>query len=219
MTPEITSFLENWLGDNPYPEQCRPASYYLLKMEEFAAEPVRRGCTIMLGDSITDFAGDWEVYFPGCNVLNRGIAGDFIEGMILQLDEISRHEPSQVFFLAGANNFVKRRTNTPEDVCRAMEEFFRTFRKKMPGTPLHVQSLLPMNNTSLDFTDHYNSDVEKVNAFLKANQSTYSYDYIDISEPFKDENGLMKAAMTIDGCHPNPESYRIWADIIRDKMK
>jgi len=217
MTPELTEYLKNWLGDNPYSEECRPSSYYTEKMNQFAAEPAQDGCTVMLGDSITDFA-DWDSLFPGCNVINRGIAGDLVEGITLRLDEVARHNPSQVFFLAGCNNFVKRLTNTPEDVCEVMDKFFKAFRKIMPATPLHVQSLLPMNAASLDYNDHYNSDVEKVNEWLKAQQKTYSYDYIDIATPFKDENGELKADMTIDGCHPNQAAYRIWADMIKDKI-
>lgn len=217
MTPEISEYLDNWLGDNPYPEMCRPSSYYVEKMNQFAAEPAQEGCVIMLGDSITDFA-DWNSLFPGCNILNRGIAGDLVEGISLRLDEVARHNPSQVFFLAGCNNFVKRLTNRPEDVCAALEAFFKKFREKMPETVLHVQSLLPMNQTSVDYTDHYNSDVLKVNGFLKEKQSEYSYDYIDISTPFTDGNGQLAADMTQDGCHPTQEAYAVWSEIIKDKI-
>lgn len=217
MTTEISTYLDNWLGDNPYPEACRPASYFVEKMNLFSAQPARKGCTIMLGDSITDFA-DLDSLFPGLNVLNRGIAGDLVEGITLRLDEIARHEPSRVFFLAGCNNFVKRLTNTPEDVCAVMDIFFTAFREKMAETPLFVQSLLPMNSTTPDYTDHYNSDVEKVNEYLIANQRKYGYEYIDIASPFKDDDGCLKAEMTDDGCHPNQAGYEIWAGIIKNKL-
>jgi len=217
MTPEVAAYLNSWLGDNPYPENCRPASYYVEKTAQFEAQPISEGCTIMLGDSITDFA-DWNSLFPGCNIINRGIAGDMLEGIILRLDEIARHNPSQVFFMAGGNNFIKNSKNTPETVAALMEEFFKAFRKKLPDTPLHVQSLLPMNTVCLDYTETYNGNTEKINGFLKANQARYNYDFIEIAAKLSDDKGQLRADLTTDGCHPNDKAYGIWAEIIKDRI-
>lgn len=217
MRSDVAAYLEGWLGDNPFPEQCKPSCYYVEKMQEFEAEPRHRGCTIMLGDSITDFA-DWDALFPGCNVVNRGIAGDFVEGIILRLDEVASNEPSQVFFLGGCNNFVKGRTNTPEDVMASLDNFFRAFREKMPETPLHVQSLMPMNPVAIDWTDHYNADVKAVNGWLAANGGKYDYDYLDIASPLTDADGNLRRDLTEDGCHPNEAAYAIWAETIKDKI-
>lgn len=217
MKDALNAYLEGWLGDNPFPELCRPADYYVEKIQEFEASPRRKGCTVMLGDSITDF---WELdrYFPGCNILNRGIAGDFVEGMILRLDEVASHTPEQVFFLGGCNNFVKGRTNTPEDVEASLDEFFKAFREKMPQTPLHVQSLLPMNPVAPDWTEHYNDDVKQVNAWLTANQDKYDFDYIDIASSMTDTEGNLRRDFTEDGCHPSEAAYAVWAELIKDKI-
>lgn len=218
MRSDVAAYLEGWLGDNPFPEQCKPSCYYVEKIQAFEAEPRRKGCTVMLGDSITDFA-DWNALFPGCNVINRGIAGDFVEGITLRLDEVASNEPSQVFFLAGCNNFVKGRTNTPKDVEASLAECLRAFREKMPDTVLHVQSLLPMNPVAPDWTEHYNDDVKRVNAWLIANQATYDYDYIDIAAPMTDAGGNLRRDFTEDGCHPNDAAYAIWAELIKDNIK
>lgn len=217
MRSDVAAYLEGWLGDNPFPEQCKPSCYYVEKVQAFEAEPRRKGCTVMLGDSITDFA-DWDALFPGCNVINRGIAGDFVEGIILRLDEVASNEPKQVFFMGGCNNFVKGRTNTPVDVEASLDRFFKVFREKMPQTPLHVQSLLPMNPVAADWTDHYNDDVKQVNAWLIANQDKYDYDYIDIASSLMDEAGNLRRDFTEDGCHPNEKAYAIWAGLIKDKI-
>ena len=217
MRSDVAAYLEGWLGDNPFPEQCKPSCYYVEKVQAFEAEPRRKGCTVMLGDSITDFA-DWDALFPGCNVINRGIAGDFVEGITLRLDEVASNEPSQVFFLAGCNNFVKGLTNTPEDVMTSLDSFFRAFREKMPETPLHVQSLMPMNPAAIDWNDHYNADVAAVNAFLIANADKYGYDYIDIASPLTDADGTLRSDLTEDGCHPNEAAYAIWAETIKNKI-
>lgn len=214
MTDALNAYLEGWLGDNPFPEQCKPSCYYVEKLQQFENEPRHRGCTVMLGDSITDF---WKLddCFPGCEVLNRGIAGDMIEGIILRLDEVASNEPEQVFFMAGCNNFVKNRKNIPEGVESSLAAFFKAFKDKMPLTPLHVQSLLPMNPAALDWTEHYNADVKAVNEWLVANQDKYGYDYFDIASSLMDEDGNLRRDFTEDGCHPNEMAYAIWASIIR----
>ena len=209
----IDEYLQHWLGEAPDPELCKPADYFRGRMEEFSRERHEPGCVVMLGDSLTDFAGDWSVYLPGWNVVNRGIAGDMIEGMELRLGEIASLHPSQLYVLAGCNNFVKHPGISAEDVWQIYEHFLDSIRTTLQGVPLHIISLLPMHSICPDYTD-FNPKAEKMNTYLREAAPRYGYEYIDLATPLKDEAGDLKTKYTIDGCHLNEKGFRIWADLI-----
>ena len=202
-------FLEGWYGDAD-PARCRPSEYYLEKVAQFEAEEVPEGCTVLLGDSITDF-GDWDSLLPGKNLINRGIAGDLLEGMALRLDEIARRGPSGIFLLAGTNNFVKHSTATPEAVLLPYRRLLADIRGKMPQAALFVQSILPQNPVSPDWNPHYNSDVEAVNRTLAREAEESGYTYIDIASAMKDTDGNLRLDCTVDGCHLSDRGFALWA--------
>lgn len=207
------TYIEEWYGDAD-PANCLPPDYYLEKLELFKSQPRLEGCAVLLGDSLTDF-GRWNLYLNGVRLLNRGIAGDKIEGMTLRLDEVARHNPSKIFLLAGTNNLVKHSSATADSVLPLMKDLISNIRAKMPQAGLYVQSVLPQNPVSLDWSDHFNSDVESINKSLRDMATEYGYTYVDIASPLKDAEGNLRSDYTVDGCHLTDEAYLVWASTIR----
>lgn len=208
--------MDSWYGEVPDPEQCMPSDYYGEKMGAFRAERNRPGCIVMLGDSLTDFAGDWREYLPGWDVVNRGIAGDMIEGMELRLDEVASLHPSHLYVLAGCNNFVKHPAASAEDIWPVYEHFIGSIKATLPGVSLHIISLLPMHPLSPDYPG-FNTKAARINAILKKASDGYGYQYLDLAARLKDENGDLRREYTVDGCHLTDEGFRIWADLMKNK--
>ena len=79
--------------------------YYTTKRNVEELVPVTRRNIVMLGNSLTE-RGFWSEYFPDKRVLNRGIGGDRIVGMLARLDPIVGGQPRAIFIMAGVNDLV-----------------------------------------------------------------------------------------------------------------
>ena len=218
---ELERYLCGWYGELG-PEVCMAPDHYRECLALFESQPASPGAIILLGDSLTEFA-DWSyllqgsVTSPGPTenrvILNRGIAGDMIEGIILRLDELVRHNPSSIFLMAGCNNFVKHPSITVEQVWEAYRQLISRIGEMMPHAGLHIASTLPLNPISGDYYQGINRKITELNKLLQLNSSTieqFRYKYYDIVPELSDANGFLRSDLTIDGCHLNTAGYRIW---------
>ena len=218
---ELERYLCGWYGELG-PEVCMAPDHYRECLALFESQPASPGAIILLGDSLTEFA-DWSYLLQGSatspgpagnrTVLNRGIAGDMIEGMILRLDELVRHNPSSIFLMAGCNNFVKHPSITVEQVWEAYRQLISRIGELMPHAVLHIASTLPLNPISGDYYQGINRKITELNKLLQLNSSNlkqFRYKYYDIVPELSDANGFLRQDLTIDGCHLNPAGYRIW---------
>lgn len=209
-------YLEVWLGEALYPDDCKPAGYYLERMDAFRGEAVSPEGVVMLGDSLTDFAGDWTKFLPGWSVVNRGIAGDMIEGMELRLDEVASLHPSEVYVLAGCNNFVKHPAASPEEIWPVYEHFLNEIKRVLPSAEIHLISLLPMHPICPDYPG-INAKMASFNLMISAAAPCYGFDYVDLASALADDDGNLRREYTVDGCHLTDEGYAIWAGIMKNR--
>ena len=218
---ELERYLCGWYGELG-PEVCLAPDHYRECLALFESQPASPDAIILLGDSLTEFA-DWEYLLKGSTAspgpagnrvtLNRGIAGDMIEGMILRLDELVRHKPSNIFLMAGCNNFVKHPSITVEQVWEAYRQLISRIGELMPHAGLHIASTLPLNPISGDYYQGINRKITELNKLLQLNSSTieqFRYKYYDNVPELSDANGFLRQDLTIDGCHLNTAGYRIW---------
>ncbi len=255
-------YLSQWHGELS-PEVCMAPSHYLECLAQFEAQPACPGSIILLGDSLTEFA-DWDCLLQdnACTcksawqnklienpngslrptelkptILNRGIAGDMIEGMTLRLDEMKRHKPSVMFLMAGCNNFVKYPSVMVEQVWEAYKRLIFLINGAFPYTSLFVASTLPLNPMSGDHYHGINRKISQLNKLLQLNSldSIYAlkvtanasvrtnnklrYTYYDIVPELSDSNGYLRFDLTVDGCHLNAAGYRIWAARIAQMVR
>ncbi|MER9791323.1 GDSL-type esterase/lipase family protein [Mesorhizobium sp. M0213] len=58
---------------------------------------------VMVGDSLVENA-QWQELFPEVSIINRGISGDGVDGVLLRLDQITAATPRMVFIMLGVND-------------------------------------------------------------------------------------------------------------------
>lgn len=154
-------------------------------------------------------------------VYNRGVGGFVTEELLENINTcIIDLQPSKLFINIGTNDL--------SDSRRSFEEIFERYGKilsivteKVDDVSMYLMAYYPVN---------YNAATEEMKPCLKirsnekikaANEEVarlarkFNANYIDVSEPLKDENGDLKAEFTIEGMHINEQGYRAVYPLIK----
>lgn len=68
---------------------CAQSEHYQARISQFAAmRDIDSTDIVMLGNALTEYAGDWNVLLSWHHMRNRGIAGDDAEGMYRRIRPI-----------------------------------------------------------------------------------------------------------------------------------
>lgn len=208
VSPQMQEYLDNWYGEADK-ASCKPGTYFLSMFNRHMhMRPAHNG-VVFLGNSLTDYA-PWSELLAGFPVINRGIAGDRIEGVRLRLDDIAADRPNKIMLMIGTNDLVKFPNKSIPDVWADYEMLIKEIAAKMPLANLYLTGILPMNPKSADYPG-FNERAAELNKLLKAGKERYGYIYVDLASELMDENGDLKAEYTTDGCHLSAVGYFIWA--------
>ncbi|WP_136667645.1 GDSL-type esterase/lipase family protein [Flavobacterium sp. H122] len=190
--------------------------YYEQRVKLFNSEPVVKGRTIFLGDSITEF-GNWPQLTNDSTAVNRGIAGDNTFGVLERLEDVIKREPKKLFVLIGINDISQ---NIPIDVV--IENIHRIIGKMQdysPTTEIYLESVLPTNDVVKNFyPDAYgkNDIVDQFNERLKEQARKHHITYIDIHSVFENKKGQLTVKYSDkDGLHLNDLGYTTWIDFLK----
>ncbi len=170
---------------------------------------------VMLGNSLTENAGDWNKWLETDNVLNRGISGDDARGMLYRLDQILPKKPKAVFLMCGINDLSHNLS--PQQVFVKVKEVIDSIQHEAPHIPLYVQSLLPFNEsfgrwrTLAGRTD----DVPLVNQLLQEYCDDQGITFIPLFRHFTIAGtNVLMPSLTVDGLHLSKEGYKRWAFLL-----
>ena len=167
---------------------------------------------VMLGNSLTEYAGDWNVLLKARHIRNRGIAGDDAEGIYHRLIQILPGKPKAIFLLVGGNDLSH--DLTPQQVFENCKKVIDKILKDCPSTKLYVQSLLPINETFGRWKklEGKTDDVAAVNRLLRHYCEKNKIAYINLFKHFnRHGTNEMRKSLTVDGLHLSPQGYKIWA--------
>jgi lysophospholipase L1-like esterase len=173
----------------------------------FEKLPVRPGAVVMLGDSQTALCEWHELTGDSVVVLNRGISGDYVDGIRARLDEVLRHKPAKIFLLIGINDLFWGQT--PDAVAIRYQEIVQKIRHDVPGTQLILQSVLPLNNTTRSLPAS-NADVTELNNQIIRIAQAYALPYLDLYNLLTDADGNLSVQFSEDGIHLNEKGYAVW---------
>ena len=181
--------------------------YYTTKRNVEELVPVTRRNIVMLGNSLTE-RGFWSEYFPDKRVLNRGIGGDRIVGMLARLDPI---------IMAGVNDLVFTDISN-EDLLGQYERMLDIIADKSPRTKVYIQSALPVDESRGESLKGKNVRIAEFNALLQKAAAARGLQYIDIWSSMA-ENGQLPEKYHFDGIHLKADGYKVWIDKIRPYVK
>lgn len=192
--------------------------YYKQRMEVFKANPMKKGQIVFFGNSITE-AGEWNLYFPNHNTVNRGISGDNTDGMLARIHEVIAAKPSKTFMMAGINDISLQRDN--EVILRQVKLLLRQIVAGSPDTKIYVQSTLPLNTEKLKYgrLKGKEKQIEEYNEGLKSLCEQLGVMYVDVYTLLLDKPLNLDPKYTADGLHINKEAYKIWVGLIKNYVE
>ncbi|HXC04713.1 MAG TPA: GDSL-type esterase/lipase family protein [Bacteroidia bacterium] len=182
------------------------------RMAEFTAQPRTQGHIVFLGNSLTELF-NLEI-LGDSTLINRGITGDFTEGMYSRIDEVISLQPSRLFMEIGINDLVE---HVPvKDVIRNYKATIERVKEKSPSTRIYIQSILPvrMEDSWLTSTADVNEVVLEANEALKKLATEEQATYVDLHDNFY-TNGAINPRLTWDGVHLVDEGYGIWKNLLQ----
>ena len=198
-------------------------NFYQKRIKEFIQNPIGENKIILIGNSITYGIRNWDEKFDSKNIVNRGISGDYTEGILKRLDEIIFYKPLAVFLMIGLNDYFDDNTSrpdrTPEYVANNILKSAKTIKEGTPATKIFIQTILPINNQQyLDekpqvnflwpsFYPSVNQQINETNKILRNNNE---FEVIDLHPLFLNDNSVMKKSFSKDGVHLNESGYNVW---------
>lgn len=190
-------------GQNPFYQQ---------KISEFGQmRPVDSTDVVMVGDGLTEYAGDWNKLLQWRHIRNRGIAGDRIKGVASRLHSVLQGKPKALFLMAGTNDILEKETLST--VLHDYIDLINLVRETSPETKLYVQSLLPVNETfSNEKLSGMTNTIASFNVQLRHYCERHHVGYINIFKRFvRHGTNEMRRELTSDGLHLTPFGYKVWA--------
>lgn len=170
---------------------------------------------VMLGDSITQYS-EWQELLRNPYVLNRGVGGDTVVGVLNRLDNIVAGEPSKILLNIGINDIYKG--FTIDNIIKDYESIITIIKNESYRTDLILFSVLPVNNTEYNHPVN-NQDVIELNKEIEDLAKKYNLKYIDTFSHFINSDNEMHPEFTYDGVHLSGEGYKLYADIVIENIK
>lgn len=181
------------------------SNYYLQRKDIFEKVQSNKIDKVFIGDSITEH-GEFQEYFPGEVVLNRGISSDTSKGVLSRIEEVSERRPDEIYLMVGTNDVGVEDKIFKSNIDKIIDSFDK-------ATIINIQSILPVNE-DIYVGGASNERNLRVNTILKEIAEDHKVNYIDLYPHFADENGQLKKEYTIDGIHLTGEGYKKWVQVI-----
>lgn len=167
---------------------------------------------VFIGDSLTQWF-DWQRRFPDFTVINLGISGEGVEGLIARRERIRSQleNPDYLFLMTGINDIANGRS----DITGLYREFVRNLTTWYKQSTVVVQSVLPV---TLEWIS--NEVIRDTNRTLREIAREYHAEYLDIYGIFVDSEGDPRSGyLSDDGVHLAGRGYEAWANEVERFLK
>lgn len=178
---------------------------------------------LFIGDSITQgWEGPgkavWEQFYGNRKALNLGISGDRTEHVIWRLNHGNlrgQQNAKAAVVMIGTNNTGHSKQD-PAEVCDGIERIISTIRARAPKAKILLLGIFP-RGTKPDHELRQNNI--KINKLISRFHNGERIHYLDISDKFLTDEGILTKEVMPDGLHPKQLGYEIWAKAIEPKLK
>jgi lysophospholipase L1-like esterase len=167
---------------------------------------------VFIGDSLTQWF-DWQGRFPDYEVVNLGISGETVEGLLARRESIRSQidDPEYVFLMTGINNIA----NEQYGITEHYREVVRNLTTRYKRSKVVVQSILPVDLPWIS-----NNIINDTNRDLKKIALEFAAEYLDIYSTFVDSKGNSKKGyLSDDGVHLARTGYEAWANEVEKLLK
>lgn len=183
--------------------------------ERYKELPTIENKVVFIGNSVTA-AGQWAELLGRGDVVNRGVDGDIVRGMTERLKAVLDEKPKTVLIMIGINDLLRGRNM--KEILDDYEILFRLCMENTMHTKFCFQSVLPVNNSVLYDKKVSNSDIDRLNSYIKKQSTHYGFSYTDLSDLMSDKSGNLKSEYTYDGLHLNGKAYAEWGKLLKTKL-
>lgn len=179
---------------------------------------------LFIGDSriegLCDYGGlDNATYYykTGLNVFKlfeKGVVP--VEGSnqkALLEDGLKEHSYGKIYIMIGLNEMGIGDVDT---FTAAYADAINRIREYQPDAIIYIQSIMKVTGKKSKRDKVFkNEKIDERNAAISALADGKTIFYIDVNEPFTDENGDMAAGLSGDGVHLYSKYYPLWTDYLR----
>ncbi|BCX49370.1 acetylglucosamine-6-sulfatase [Haloferula helveola] len=177
---------------------------------------------VFVGDSITqgwEGAGKevWEEFYGDRKALNLGFSGDRTEHVMWRLlaGEIDKVDPKVYVLMIGTNN-TGHRQDDPDKTAAGVELIVEMLRDRDPDAKVLLLAVFPRDEKPDGKLRKIN---DGVNSRIKELADGKQVHWLDISDKFLTEEGVLTKEVMPDFLHPKGPGYRIWAEAMEPKLK
>lgn len=159
---------------------------------------------LFIGHSLIEFF-DWQKRFPEHRVLNLGVAGETVEGLLSRVERIIEKHPFAdiIFIMSGINDVAMGDPGIFDSYSNIIERLSSAY----PKAKIFINSILP---TLLEFIP--DESVRDANETLKKLAMDKGVGYLDIHSLFVAPDGkAMEELFLDDGVHLSNKGYAIWS--------
>lgn len=180
------------------------------KQDSIAMPPKK--AILLVGSSSFRLWDNWQDYFPGRKMINRGFGGSSLPDVIRYADDvIFKYRPKQIIIYCGENDFAASDTVSVPTVVERFKTLFGMIRAKYKRVPVAFVSMKPSPSRQ-KFLTKYVAANAAIKDFLAAQKRTA---YIDVYTPMLQPDGnVMTDIFKVDNLHMNAKGYAIWKQVM-----
>lgn len=195
------------------PDKPKYTELYYQRASLFDVLGVDSTNIVFLGNSLTHGC-EWHELLGMPNVVNRGINGDVVQGILERIDPIVNGHPAKIFLLSGANDVSH--DLSADSIATAIGNLIDYIKTKSPSTRIYLQSMLPINNSFGRYKLMAGKEqvIRDINARLEPMAGEKGVRWINLYPYFCDADGNLRADFTNDGLHLLGPAYLVWRDIV-----
>lgn len=179
--------------------------FYFLNKKSFFESHSAQADIVMIGDSLVDGA-EWHEVLPNTSVVNRGVRGDSIGGVLNRMDSVYSVGAKKAFLMIGYNDL--RKSRPPIEVFEHYELIIEGLLAH--GTQPYLQSIILVGQHRVEWNEY----IMQLNALLENYATEKGLVFIDLNAALS-VNGELNPAFSKDGIHLNGEGYAVWARAIK----
>ena len=167
-----------------------------------------RHAILFVGSSSFRKWTDFQNYFPGYTIINRGFGGSTLPDMIRYADDIIfTYKPKQIFIYCGDNDLAASDTVSAATVFIRFQQLFNMIRNKLPDASVVFISIKP-SPSRLKLMPKMEAANEMIKKFLSKKSKT---GFVDVYHKMLKADGTpMDDIFMEDKLHMTAKGYKIW---------